>query len=169
MFNYLLILVVSLLVGFFLDRYFRVRPKVSADIKDALNGKWGSRPGLLPNQIEMYWQRELILINNTKHEALEVKLIWPKNEVLLDIKISPHTNVSSHDKIEVPFTFTKSFPRDQVVAAGPTRESLTPPALKETQFVITYSNEKGKQFYTLFKFQEGKESNNSFHFLLPRL
>ncbi len=169
LFKYVFFLAIGLVITYFLDRYFRIRPKVIADIKGGPIGKWSSHPGSLPNQIEMNWQRKLILINNTKHDALEIQLLWPNDKALLDIKVSAHTNIPSRSKIEIPFVVKKSFPHHQVVAAGSTRESLIPPELKKTQFVLTYSSEKGKKFYTLFKFQEGSEPHNSFYRSMPRV
>jgi hypothetical protein len=168
-FEYVFLLLLGLLIYFILDRYFRVRPKISAEIKIGPNGDWSSGSSRIPGEIEMEWRRQLILKSITKHDSIDIQLIWPDNNNRLDIRMPEHTIVRGYDKYEVSFAVKKSFPHDQVVAAGSSRETLLPPELKEVRFVIAYSSEKGKKFYTLFKFNSRTGHENFFYRVRPRI
>ncbi len=167
--EYIVFLLLGLLIYFILDRYLRIRPKISAKIIIGPNSDWSSSSSMIPGQIEMKWNRQIVLKNISKHNSLDVQLIWANNNNPFNIKLPEHTVISGYDKYEISFVVKKSFPFDQVASAGSTRESLLPPELEEIIFVISYRSEKGKKFYTLFKFNYKKDCENFYYRLKPKI
>lgn len=121
------------------------------------------------DEIVMTWYRQLVLNNNTKHDAIDVSIIWPDNKPIYGITIESHTAIRGFNKLEIKFIVKKAFPRTTVEATTDRGKELLPAELKHAQFAIGYTNEKGKKFFTLFTFNDGKESHNSFSRKIPKL
>ena len=167
---WLVLFFLALLFYYILDRYIRIHPKVFASINwGGQLQKWQSGVGQSYDQIAMTWRRQLVLQNNTKQDAIDVNLIWPENKPVFPITIEPHTTIRGFNKLEIAFTVNKVFLRTTVEATNDRGRDLLPAQLKWAQFAVSYSNEKGKQFYTRFTFEDGKEPLNSFHRKIPKL
>jgi len=174
-FEWLLLFILGLGLAYFLDRYFRFRPKIlvfidwdSKSSEDRSAGKLKRSGDQFRDEFLLIFRRNLRLKNNSKYEALDLEFIWPSSKPLYQITFKPHTHLLGFNTLEMQFLVSNSVKRELVLNSFD-EKMLLPPELQWAQFAISYKNEKGKTLYTRFTFKNGGSSINTFHWFKPKL
>lgn len=109
----------------------------------------------IPNAIdEVTWEGELVIKNNSSVDSFNLELSYPKGQVFDTIdKLEQHNNLSAKAELRLKFSWTRDYPHDPIglqIRRG-TIDAMVPEDKKQFAFLLSYSNEKGKTFYSVVK------------------
>jgi len=109
----------------------------------------------IPNVLdEMTWTGELVIKNNSKFDAYDLGIEYPKGVVFTTVdKLQPHNNLSAKSELRLKFTWLRDYVHNPTGLQYRQGQIDTKFPLDRKEFVLTleYSNEKGKKFYSVFK------------------
>lgn len=120
---------------------------------------------------ELTWTGELVIKNNSKFDAYDLKIEYLKEPVFTTIdKLQPHNNLPAKSEMRLKFTWLREYVKEPTGLQFRQSQIDTKFPLDKKEFVLIleYSNERGKSFYSVFK-NTGKHAQTDLFLLKPRI
>lgn len=160
------------LLGYFWNKYFRVRPKI--DVTLVSGGSTQSYGG--PDQLKFVWRPRLVLHNDSVYKARKVKLIDSQNTSNWKFTSKIPVIIEPDKKEEWSFEINKTEHRNTLIdicGEAALREHrlaevYLPIVIGKAELIFAYDNEKDHTFYSVIKIKE-KNSHSTLHWIKPRL
>jgi hypothetical protein len=160
--------IATIVLGYFADRYFRVRPKLAVDLVSMGSSAKGKQA--------ITAKLALVVTNQSSHTACDPEIIWPDGKPLLPVTLQGHRIIRGTESVNLHFSLSKEYTAEEVARLGINElyrevRNLTPELhpikFINGRFVLTYRNEHGGRYYTEVILEKG-DVRHRFRFLLPR-
>jgi len=105
-----------------------------------------------PRQLYLKWERTIVFKNNSKYDAMELKIIWPSNQPHLHLEIEKDGHLKAFDSLKKDLKAESYISREEIQKHSNDRfEYFMPVELRNLLFILSYKNEVGKRFYIRYK------------------
>ena len=149
--------IVLTIFGWMINQY-RNQPKIRLEI---LGKTFSSGRGIDYNC-------KLKLTNISNYPATDLNILYPNAEYELPLKVSKNITVLANSFTEICFKITVKYDLSDDPGEHKRIEKFMPLRLRMSRFVLSYKNEHGKQFYTLF-IKDNDLQRSTFHIFSPKI
>jgi hypothetical protein len=141
---------------------FRIRPKLYVYL-DNLRAR--TIPAA-PTQTDfIIWEGELVIKNNSKFDAYDLKFLAGDNLFDHIDKLDKHNHLVAKGELRLRFSWSRQYERiRRKEIKSRLRDNRFPSDKNDFSIALKYDNEKGKAFYSVFTVQDKKDETKLYVF-----
>lgn len=154
----IVVFVLSAIVTHYSRKYWFIQPKLVMQHSE----ESASSGGLVNSRLILQWRGKLDIYNSTKHDALNVELLWPDGRPTFPLSPLEEQHIKALDTVSLNYVVKRVVPLEASESGANKLSESYPDELRRFVLILQYTNEMNKRFYTKYT-KDGMKQSCTFH------